>query len=96
MRGLRFDLNRLRPVSRVQCIQLALDTLVDLFHPLLKLVGREVLVAIVHRHGPVGGAMPITAAAAQVCAVEFADQSAACHDEDFSSVGRAMERMVKA
>src|SRR5437899_4586016 len=31
-------------------------------------------------------AMPITAAAQQVCAVEFARQSAAGRDEDFSSV----------
>jgi 3-hydroxyisobutyrate dehydrogenase-like beta-hydroxyacid dehydrogenase len=39
-------------------------------------------------------AMPITAAAEQVYAVEFARQSAAGHDEDFSSVVRAMEQMV--
>ena len=40
-------------------------------------------------------AMPATAAAEQVYAVEFARQSAAGHDEDFSSVVRAMEQMVK-
>jgi 3-hydroxyisobutyrate dehydrogenase-like beta-hydroxyacid dehydrogenase len=40
-------------------------------------------------------AMPITAAAEQVYAVEVARQSAAGHDEDFSSVVRAMEQMVK-
>ncbi len=39
--------------------------------------------------------MPMTAAAAQVYAAEFARQSAAGHDEDFSSVVRAMEQMVK-
>jgi hypothetical protein len=39
-------------------------------------------------------AMPITAAAEQVYAVEFDRQSAAGHDEDFSSVVRAMEQMV--
>jgi len=38
-------------------------------------------------------AMPITAAAQQVCAVEFARQSAAGRDEDFSSVVRTMEQM---
>jgi len=43
----------------------------------------------------VSAAMPITAAAEQVYAVEFARQSAAGHDEDFSSVVRAMEQMVK-
>jgi 3-hydroxyisobutyrate dehydrogenase-like beta-hydroxyacid dehydrogenase len=39
-------------------------------------------------------AMPITAAAQQVCAVEFARQSAAGRDEDFSSVVRTMEQMA--
>jgi 3-hydroxyisobutyrate dehydrogenase len=40
-------------------------------------------------------AMPITTAAEQVYAVEFARQSAAGQDEDFSSIVRAMEQMVK-
>jgi len=40
-------------------------------------------------------AMPATAAAEQVSAVEFARQSAAGRDEDFSSVVRAMERISK-
>jgi 3-hydroxyisobutyrate dehydrogenase-like beta-hydroxyacid dehydrogenase len=39
-------------------------------------------------------AMPITAAAQQVCAAEFARQSAAGRDEDFSSVVRTMEQMA--
>jgi len=38
--------------------------------------------------------MPITAAAQQVCAVEFARQSAAGREEDFSSVVRTMEQMA--
>ena len=38
--------------------------------------------------------MPITAAAEQVCAAEYARQSAAGIDEDFSSVIRTMERMA--
>jgi 3-hydroxyisobutyrate dehydrogenase-like beta-hydroxyacid dehydrogenase len=41
-------------------------------------------------------AMPITAAAEQVYAVEVARQSAAGHDEDFSSVVRAMEQIANA
>ena len=40
-------------------------------------------------------AMPITAEAQQVCAAEFAKQSAAGRDEDFSSVVRTMERMAQ-
>jgi|SRR5882672_11323703 len=40
-------------------------------------------------------AMPATAAAEQVSAAEFARQSAAGRDEDFSSVVRALERMSK-
>ena len=44
----------------------------------------------------VSAAMPITAAAEQVYAVEVDRQSATGHDEDFSSVVRAMEQMVKA
>jgi 3-hydroxyisobutyrate dehydrogenase-like beta-hydroxyacid dehydrogenase len=40
-------------------------------------------------------AMPATAAAAQVSAAEFARQSAAGRDEDFSSVVRTMERISK-
>jgi 3-hydroxyisobutyrate dehydrogenase-like beta-hydroxyacid dehydrogenase len=40
--------------------------------------------------------MPATAAARQVSAVEFARQSAAGRDEDFSSVVRTMERMANA
>lgn len=40
-------------------------------------------------------AMPATAAAEQVSAAEFARQSDAGRDEDFSSVVRAMERMSK-
>jgi 3-hydroxyisobutyrate dehydrogenase-like beta-hydroxyacid dehydrogenase len=40
-------------------------------------------------------AMPITAAAQQVCAAEFARQSAAGRDEDFSSVVRTMEQMAR-
>jgi 3-hydroxyisobutyrate dehydrogenase-like beta-hydroxyacid dehydrogenase len=40
-------------------------------------------------------AMPITAAAQQVCAAEFARQSAAGRDEDFSSVVRTMEQMAQ-
>ncbi len=39
--------------------------------------------------------MPATAAAAQVSAAEFASQSAAGRDEDFSSVVRTMERISK-
>ena len=39
--------------------------------------------------------MPITAAAQQVCAAEFAKQSAAGRDEDFSSVIRTMEHMAQ-
>jgi 3-hydroxyisobutyrate dehydrogenase len=39
-------------------------------------------------------AMPITAAAQQVCAAEFARQSAVGRDEDFSSVVRTMEQMA--
>jgi 3-hydroxyisobutyrate dehydrogenase-like beta-hydroxyacid dehydrogenase len=42
----------------------------------------------------VSAAMPITAAAEQVYAGEFARQSATGRDEDFSSVVRAMEQMV--
>jgi 3-hydroxyisobutyrate dehydrogenase-like beta-hydroxyacid dehydrogenase len=38
--------------------------------------------------------MPITSAAQQVCAIEHGQQSAAGHDEDFSSVIRAMEQMA--
>jgi 3-hydroxyisobutyrate dehydrogenase-like beta-hydroxyacid dehydrogenase len=38
-------------------------------------------------------AMPATAAAEQVSAAEFARQSAAGRDEDFSSVVRTMERV---
>ena len=49
MRRSWLAVHRLRPVSRVQCIQVALDAVVDLLHALLKLVGREVLVAIVDR-----------------------------------------------
>lgn len=40
-------------------------------------------------------AMPATAAAEQVSAAEFARQSAAGRDEDFSSVVRTMERISK-
>jgi 3-hydroxyisobutyrate dehydrogenase-like beta-hydroxyacid dehydrogenase len=40
-------------------------------------------------------AMPATAAAEQVCAVEFARESAAGRDEDFSSVVRTMEQLAK-
>jgi 3-hydroxyisobutyrate dehydrogenase-like beta-hydroxyacid dehydrogenase len=40
-------------------------------------------------------AMPATAAAAQVSAAELARDSAAGHDEDFSSVVRAMELATK-
>ena len=40
-------------------------------------------------------AMPITAAAEQMYAAEFARQSAAGHDEDFSSIVRGMEQMAK-
>jgi len=40
-------------------------------------------------------AMPITAAAQQVCAAEFAKQSSAGRDEDFSSVVRTMEQMAQ-
>jgi 3-hydroxyisobutyrate dehydrogenase len=38
-------------------------------------------------------AMPSTAAAQRMCALEFAGQSAAGRDEDFSSIIRAMEHM---
>ena len=40
-------------------------------------------------------AMPATAAAEEVSAAEFAQQSAAGNDEDFSSVVRTMERISK-
>jgi 3-hydroxyisobutyrate dehydrogenase len=39
-------------------------------------------------------AMPSTAAAQQMCAVEFARQSAAHREEDFSSIIRTMEQMA--
>jgi 3-hydroxyisobutyrate dehydrogenase-like beta-hydroxyacid dehydrogenase len=41
-------------------------------------------------------AMPSTAAAEKMCAVELARQSAAGRDEDFSSIIRAMERIAAA
>jgi hypothetical protein len=37
--------------------------------------------------------MPSTAAAQRMCAMEFARQSAAGREEDFSSIIRAMERI---
>jgi 3-hydroxyisobutyrate dehydrogenase-like beta-hydroxyacid dehydrogenase len=40
--------------------------------------------------------MPSTAAAQKMCAVEFARQSAAHREEDFSSIIRAMEQMAGA
>jgi hypothetical protein len=39
--------------------------------------------------------MPATAAAEQISAAEFARQSEAGRDEDFSSVVRTMERISK-
>jgi 3-hydroxyisobutyrate dehydrogenase len=40
-------------------------------------------------------AMPATAAAEQVAAVEFAKEAASGHDEDFSAVVRTMEELAK-
>jgi hypothetical protein len=42
--GLRFKLRWLRPVSRLQCTQVALDALLNLLLPLIDLASREVTV----------------------------------------------------
>jgi len=47
VRGSRFKISRLRPIGRVQRIQIALNAFVDLLHPLLKLVWRKVLVPVI-------------------------------------------------